>query len=137
MRASSSTAYVALLDRSEDALERLHGGLALAQLNVRDAREELRLDVVLALAVDLFEESQSLRVLPVPILVPAEQIVQLPVELPLFLVIEASNLTLVVLANALDDVSGLGKVGRELGQPQQRLAVLDWDGLSAISLKME
>ena len=66
--------------RLDDALEDLHGGHALAQLHVRDAAEELRLDVVLAAAVDLLEERERLVVLAVAVLVAAEQVVELPVE---------------------------------------------------------
>src|SRR5262249_10238613 len=115
----------ALVDRLDDPLEGLDRRDRLAELNVRDAAEELRLDVVLALAVDLLEEAAGPVVVAVPVLVPAEEVVELPVEVALLRVVEARDLLALVLADALDDVRGLGQLGRELREPEQRLVELE------------
>ncbi len=109
----------------DDALERLDRRHRLAQLHVRDAAEELGLDVVLAVRVDLGEEVDGLLVVPVPVLVAAEQVVELPVEVALLGVAEARDLLGLVLADALDDVRRLRELRRELGQPEQRLVELE------------
>ena len=67
----------AVVDRLDDALEALDRGDRLAELHVRDAREELGLHVVLALLVDLLEEADGLLVVAVAVLVAAEQVVEL------------------------------------------------------------
>jgi hypothetical protein len=115
----------ALVDRADDALERLDRGHRLAELNVRDTAEELRADVVLRLARDLREEAERILVLTVAVLVPAEQVVELPVQVALVVVVELLDLRVVVLAHALDDVGRLGQVGRELREPEERLVELE------------
>ncbi len=121
MRASSSTpsapSSIALTMPWND----FDRGDRLAELHVRDAGEELRLNVVLRVRLHLLEERESLFVLAVTILVATEQVVQLPVEIALIRVVELRDLLVVVLADALDDVGGLREVGRELREPEERL----------------
>ena len=76
------------------------------------------------MAVDLREEAQRVVVLTIAVLVPTEQIVELPEELTLVRVVELADLLVVVLTDALDDVRGLRKVGRELREPKQCLVEL-------------
>lgn len=118
-----------VFDRLHDALEGLHSGDGFLQLHVADAVEELRLDVKLRLLVDLLEELDGLFVLAVAVLVPTQQVVELPEEVALVVVVEAPDLLLRVLADALDDVGGLGELGRQLGQPEQGLVELEVVGL--------
>jgi hypothetical protein len=116
--------HVPLLDRPEDALKGLDRRLALPHLDVRDASEKLRLDVVLATSIDFVEKAEGLRELAVSVLVPTEQVVQLPEELFLLLIVELADVSLVILAHPLDDVSGLGQVGRQLREPEEGLVIL-------------
>ena len=116
----------AFVDRVDDALERLHRGHRLAELDVRDAREELRLDVVLRLGDrPCAKRLERLVVLAVAVLVPTEQVVELPVEIALLRVVETRDLLVVVLTDALDDVGRLGELRRELRQPEERLVELE------------
>jgi len=85
----------------------------------------LPLDVVLGLPVDLTEEPERVLVLTVPVLVATEKIVELPEQIALVGVVESRDLLVVVLADALDDVGGLGQVGRELRKPEERLVELE------------
>src|SRR6185503_4544257 len=95
-----------------------------AELHVRDADEELRLDVVLRLAVDLREETERLLVLAIAVLEATEQVIELPVEIALVRVVELGDLLVVVTTDALDDVGGLRKIGGELRQPEERFVEL-------------
>src|SRR5690606_22861365 len=111
----------ALGDRLLDALEGLDGGHRLPHSDVADAGEELRPDVLRALAIDLLEEPDRLLVVALLVLVAPQHVVELPVELPLLLVVGAREVLVAVLTDAGDDVRRLGEVGGELGQPEQGL----------------
>ncbi len=73
----------------------------------------------------LIEELDRLFVLPIAVLVPAEQVVELPVEVELLRVVEPRDRLACVLADALDDVGGLGELRGELREPEQRLVELE------------
>src|SRR5207302_3199340 len=74
---------------------------------------------------DLAEEAKRVVVLAVAVLVPTEQVVELPVQLALVRVVELVDRAVVVLADALDDVRRLRKVRRELREPEERLVELE------------
>ena len=125
MRASSSTPSTPSSMRRDDALERLHGRHRLAQLHVARCRRRTALArSTCACESTLLEEADGLFVLAVAVLVAAEHVVELPVEVALLRVVEARDLLVGVLADALDDVGRLGQLRGELGQPEQRLVEL-------------
>ena len=94
------------------------------------------LDVVLRLAATTFEQAERVVVLAVAVLVPAEEVVELPVEVALVRCRTLSISSLYFCRRALDDVGGLREVGRELREPEQRLVELGWFGLSRSREKM-
>ena len=126
MRASSSTpstpSSIAVTMRWKDCT----AGTDLRSCTYEMPREELRLHVVLRLGDrPCAKRRMRLFVLAVAVLVAAEQVVELPVELALLRVVERAICVVVVLADALDDVGGLGQVRRELREPEQRLVELE------------
>jgi hypothetical protein len=110
-----------VVDRLDDALERLDRRRRLPQLHVADAAEELRRQVVARAPVDPLEQGDALFVGAVLVLVAPEQVVEVPVQLALVGVVEARDLLRRVLADALDDVGRLGQLRRQRRQPEQRL----------------
>ena len=98
--------------------------------------EKLRLHVVRALGVDLLEEPDRVLVVAVTILVTAEHVVELPEELFLLGVVEASHLFVAVLADALDDVRGLRELSRELREPAAAFSETS-DGSSSSRMRLK
>ena len=118
----------AFLDGVGDAGEGGHRRLDQAQLRRADTEEELGPDVISTIAGDLVEQANRIGILPIDVLVASEEVIELRVERVLFLVVEALDLLVVVLSHAADDVGRLGQVGRQLGQPQERVVELQVAG---------
>ena len=60
----------------------------------------------------------------IAVFVSPEEIIELPVQIPLIGIVKPGNLLVVVLADPLDDVRRLRKIGGELGQPEERFVEL-------------
>jgi hypothetical protein len=108
-----------------DPLEATNGGNRLSTLDEAYAREELGRDEVVAASVHLLEQTDCLFVLAIAVLVPPQHIVELPVQVALLRVVEPRDLGIRVLADALDDIGGLGELGCQLRQPQQGFPKLE------------
>src|SRR5690606_31110348 len=80
--------------------------------------------IVRRLSVNALEESNRFLEIALPIVVSAQQVVQLPIHVLLSFVVKARKLSIGVLTNVSNDVRRLRQIGGKLSQPQQGLTKL-------------